>query len=68
MYARGGVFSVTSRILVVDLLTGMDPLFLLQEATLMFVLDLLNPETLTGIIVLHAEKYDARPLGHWTRR
>ncbi|KAI9863177.1 MAG: hypothetical protein M1813_003997 [Trichoglossum hirsutum] len=38
MYARGGIFSVTSRILVVDLLTN-----------------LLNPETLTGVIVLHAE-------------
>ncbi|KAI9786464.1 MAG: hypothetical protein M1839_006924 [Geoglossum umbratile] len=62
MYARGGVFSVTSRILVVDLLTSMDPLFLLQEATLMFVSDLLNPETLTGIIVLHAEKVIATSL------
>ncbi|CAG9995840.1 unnamed protein product [Clonostachys byssicola] len=45
MYARGGVFSVTSRILVVDLLTG-----------------LLNPETITGLVVLHADKVVATSL------
>ncbi|KAL7621303.1 DNA repair protein RAD16 [Parahypoxylon ruwenzoriense] len=39
MYAKGGIYSITSRILVVDLLTS-----------------LLNPETITGIILLHAEK------------
>ncbi|ORY60567.1 DNA repair endonuclease XPF [Pseudomassariella vexata] len=39
MYTRGGIYSITSRILVVDLLTT-----------------LLNPETITGLIVLHAEK------------
>ncbi|KAK9779072.1 putative ERCC4 domain-containing protein [Seiridium cardinale] len=45
MYARGGIYSITSRILVVDLLTT-----------------LLNPETITGVIVLHAEKVIATSL------
>jgi DNA excision repair protein ERCC-4 len=45
MYSRGGIFSVTSRILVVDLLTN-----------------LLNPETITGVIVLHSEKVVATSL------
>lgn len=45
MYTGGGIFSVTSRILVVDLLTG-----------------LLNPETITGLIVLHADKIVATSL------
>ncbi|KAL6721860.1 DNA repair protein RAD16 [Lecanora helva] len=39
MYAKGGIFSITSRILVVDLLSR-----------------LLNPETVTGLIVLHSER------------
>ena len=39
MYSQGGIFSITSRILVVDLLTS-----------------LLDPQTITGMIVLHAEK------------
>ncbi|KAK4236328.1 hypothetical protein C8A03DRAFT_35772 [Achaetomium macrosporum] len=39
MYAAGGIFSITSRILVVDMLTG-----------------LLNPETITGMVVLHADR------------
>ncbi|KAL8875595.1 MAG: hypothetical protein Q9198_006069, partial [Flavoplaca austrocitrina] len=39
MYAQGGIFSITSRILVVDLLSR-----------------LLNPETVTGLIVLHSER------------
>lgn len=39
MYAAGGVFSITSRILVVDLLTG-----------------LLDPVTITGVVVLHAHR------------
>ena len=39
IYAEGGVVSVTSRILVVDLLSK-----------------LLDPETVTGLVVLHAEK------------
>ena len=42
MYLRGGIFSVTSRILIVDLLSK-----------------LLNPETITGLIVLHAERVSA---------
>ncbi|KAH8907875.1 DNA repair protein [Coniochaeta sp. PMI_546] len=45
MYARGGIFSITSRILVVDLLTN-----------------LLAPETITGIVVLHADKIIATSL------
>ncbi|KFX99577.1 hypothetical protein V490_01750 [Pseudogymnoascus sp. VKM F-3557] len=39
MYANGGIFSITSRILVVDLLTS-----------------LLAPDTISGIIVLHADR------------
>jgi DNA excision repair protein ERCC-4 len=45
MYARGGIFSITSRILVVDLLTN-----------------LLAPETITGLVVLHADKIVATSL------
>ncbi|QSZ34850.1 hypothetical protein DSL72_007709 [Monilinia vaccinii-corymbosi] len=45
MYVQGGIFSITSRILVVDLLTS-----------------LLDPETITGVIVLHAEKVVATSL------
>ncbi|KAI1079568.1 DNA repair protein [Whalleya microplaca] len=45
MYAKGGIYSITSRILVVDLLTS-----------------LLNPETITGVILLHADKVVATSL------
>jgi DNA excision repair protein ERCC-4 len=45
MYARGGIFSITSRILVVDLLTS-----------------LLDPSTITGLIVLHADRIAATSL------
>ncbi|KAL3422310.1 DNA repair protein [Phlyctema vagabunda] len=45
MYAKGGIFSITSRILVVDLLTS-----------------LLDPETITGLVVLHADKIVATSL------
>lgn len=45
MYSQGGIFSVTSRILVVDLLTS-----------------LLNPETITGLVVLHADRIVATSL------
>jgi DNA excision repair protein ERCC-4 len=45
MYTQGGILSVTSRILVVDLLSS-----------------LLNPETITGVIVMHAEKVVATSL------
>ena len=45
MYAAGGIFSITSRILVVDMLTG-----------------LLNPETITGMLVLHADRAVATSL------
>ncbi|PSN68919.1 DNA repair endonuclease XPF [Corynespora cassiicola Philippines] len=45
MYAQGGIFSVTSRILIVDFLSG-----------------LLKPETVTGMLVLHAEKVIATSL------
>ncbi|RDA83117.1 hypothetical protein CP532_4439 [Ophiocordyceps camponoti-leonardi (nom. inval.)] len=39
LYAAGGIFSITSRILVVDLLAK-----------------LLDPESITGLVVLHAER------------
>ncbi|KAK7513725.1 hypothetical protein IWZ03DRAFT_315582 [Phyllosticta citriasiana] len=39
MYAQGGIFSITSRILIVDFLSG-----------------LLDPATVTGCVVLHADK------------
>ncbi|KAF2277620.1 DNA repair protein [Westerdykella ornata] len=45
MYAQGGIFSITSRILIVDFLSG-----------------LLNPETVSGVVVLHAEKVIATSL------
>ncbi|KAG6006181.1 hypothetical protein E4U21_007291 [Claviceps maximensis] len=45
MYSGGGIFSITSRILVVDLLTG-----------------LLDPESITGMIVLHADRVVATSL------
>ncbi len=45
MYAKGGIFSITSRILVVDLLTN-----------------LLDPEMITGIVVLHADRVVATSL------
>lgn len=45
MYTGGGIFSITSRILVVDLLTS-----------------LLNPATITGLVVLHADRIVATSL------
>ncbi|KAF1944180.1 DNA repair endonuclease XPF [Clathrospora elynae] len=45
MYKQGGMFSITSRILIVDFLSG-----------------LLNPETVTGMVVLHAERVVATSL------
>ncbi|KAK4162052.1 hypothetical protein QBC43DRAFT_322799 [Cladorrhinum sp. PSN259] len=45
MYLGGGIFSITSRILVVDMLTG-----------------LLNPEIITGMIILHADRVSATSL------
>jgi len=45
MYAASGIFSITSRILVVDLLTG-----------------LLKPDTITGMVVLHADRIVATSL------
>lgn len=39
MYSKGGVFSITSRILIVDFLSGV-----------------LDPSSVTGLVVLHAEK------------
>ncbi|KAL9092848.1 MAG: hypothetical protein Q9165_004266 [Trypethelium subeluteriae] len=45
MYSQGGIFSITSRILIVDLLSG-----------------LLDPETVTGMVVLHAERIVATAL------
>ncbi|KAK3393063.1 hypothetical protein B0H63DRAFT_457273 [Podospora didyma] len=45
MYAAGGIFSITSRILVVDLLTN-----------------LIIPESITGMILLHADRCVATSL------
>jgi len=45
MYRQGGIFSITSRILIVDFLSG-----------------LLNPEMVTGVVVLHAERVVATSL------
>ncbi|KAI0147502.1 DNA repair endonuclease XPF [Xylariaceae sp. FL1272] len=45
MYAKGGIYSITSRILVVDLLTS-----------------LLKTESITGVILLHADKVVATSL------
>ncbi|KAH8171897.1 ERCC4 domain-containing protein [Sarocladium implicatum] len=45
MYAAGGIFSVTSQILVVDMLTG-----------------LLQPDMVTGLVVLHADRVVATSL------
>ncbi|KAF2453405.1 hypothetical protein BDY21DRAFT_366959 [Lineolata rhizophorae] len=45
MYARGGVFSITSRILIIDFLSG-----------------LLDPATVSGVVVLHAERVVATSL------
>ncbi|GAP91846.2 putative DNA excision repair protein ERCC-4 [Rosellinia necatrix] len=45
MYAKGGIYSITSRILVVDLLTT-----------------LLRAESITGIVLLHADKVVATSL------
>ena len=45
IYKQGGIFSITSRILVVDFLTG-----------------LMDPETVTGVIVLHADRAAATSL------
>ena len=42
MYSQGGIFSITSRILIVDLLSK-----------------LLNPEIITGLVILHAERVTA---------
>ncbi|KAF1977953.1 DNA repair endonuclease XPF [Bimuria novae-zelandiae CBS 107.79] len=45
MYTQGGIFSITSRILIIDLLSG-----------------LVQPEKITGVVVLHAEKVTATSL------
>lgn len=45
MYSGGGIFSITSRILIVDFLSG-----------------LLDPATVTGVVVLHAERVVATSL------
>lgn len=45
MYSGGGIFSITSRILIVDFLSG-----------------LLDPATVTGMVVLHAERVGATSL------
>ena len=61
MYSRGGVFSITSRILIVDLLSSKTKLCIFQEALLIIYTDLLVPDTITGVVVLHADRYVSGP-------
>lgn len=56
MYSQGGIFSITSRILIVDVLSSMCSSDVILNL-LIILADLLNPETITGIVVLHADKY-----------
>lgn len=56
MYSQGGIFSITSRILVVDLLSSRFLPWPSSAATAYFA-ELLNPETVTGLVVLHSERY-----------
>ena len=58
MYSQGGIFSITSRILVVDLLSSMFPGQMIGGSA--DFLELLNPETVTGLVVLHSERYENR--------
>ena len=58
MYSHGGIFSITSRILVVDLLSSMVPRPHYRGAA--DISELLNPETVTGLVVLHSERYGSR--------
>lgn len=55
-YSQGGILSVTSRILVVDLLSSkqIEPWIGLIFTNL--ISELLDPEKITGIILLHAER------------
>lgn len=45
LYRQGGIFSITSRILISDLLAE----------------NMLPPENITGIVLLHAERYGGNP-------
>ncbi|EPS36933.1 hypothetical protein H072_9480 [Dactylellina haptotyla CBS 200.50] len=58
MYSRGGVFTVTSRILVVDLLTG-EALHIANSRDIPLLTTypgLLNPTQVSGLIVMHADR------------
>lgn len=56
MYSQGGVFSITSRILIVDLLSSKTTAYPFIEPAMTGLADLLVPETITGMIVLHADR------------
>lgn len=56
LYSGGGIFSITSRILVVDLLSS-EWQYQLSRSELT-ISELLNPEAVTGLVVLHSERYD----------
>lgn len=56
MYKLGGIFSVTSRILVVDLLTGIDALIRPVISSTNTVQDLIDCTKISGVVVLHSER------------
>ncbi|KAI9716793.1 MAG: hypothetical protein M1812_005133 [Candelaria pacifica] len=63
MYSYGGVFSITSRILVVDLLSGTDLRSdILKRLLMKLSTGLLNPETITGLVILHSDRVVATSL------
>lgn len=57
IYAEGGILSVTSRILVVDLLSSKLRAFWPLSGAMLSSPELLDPEKVTGMIILHADKY-----------
>lgn len=57
IYAEGGILSVTSRILVVDLLSSMFATLIYSTVVVDIFLEILDSEKVTGIVVLHADKY-----------
>jgi DNA excision repair protein ERCC-4 len=55
-YSQGGILSVTSRILVVDLLSSKQVELWIGIPSSNLISELLDPEKITGIILLHAER------------
>jgi len=62
IYGEGGILSVTSRILVVDLLSSMYTCTAWFLRHLLIFIELLDPEKITGMIILHADKVVATSL------